>query len=255
MTAAPPLLLLLHGIPDTGRVWSPLLRALAPPGPCRAPDLPGFGAARVPFRPHRLDDLSAAVERLAADQPAPPLVVVAHDVGGLFALAWATSRPQRLAALVLINTSVFPDRRWHWGARILKTPVLGAAAVRFMPKRAFVRELKRAANGHLDDVAIAATHAAFGPAARRTARALYRLQRADVLADLPGRTRALTMRVPTLVVWGDRDPYLPPAFAERFGARAVVHHPDLGHWPHREAPARVAADIQRFLDDVGVWPT
>lgn len=255
MATPPNLLLLLHGIPDTGRVWGPLARALAPDLPCRAPDLPGFGAATVPFRPRHLDDLAAAIEAMLADRPAARVVLVAHDVGGLFALAWAAARPRRVAALVLVNTSVFGDRRWHWGARILKAPGLGAAAVRLMPRVAFARELKRAAAGHLDDATIAATHAAFGLTARRTARALYRLQRPCVLEDLAERVRALTRVFPTLVVWGDRDPYLPPAFAERFAARTVVHHPELGHWPHREAPTRVAGDIRGFLAELGLWPT
>jgi pimeloyl-ACP methyl ester carboxylesterase len=43
------------------------------------------------------------------------------------------------------------------------------------------------------------------------------------------------------------DPYISPRFAERFGARKVVHLPDVGHWPPIEAPAKCADAILEFL--------
>jgi len=246
-------LCLLHGIPDTGRIWDGSRAALG--GACRsvAPDLPGFGDAPPPARPRDLADLRALTDRLLArlDLPAR-FVLVVHDVGGLFGLAWAVDRPDRLAGLVILNTSVFTDRRWHWGARLLRTPLLGELAVRCMPRPAFRRELRRASAGGRSDADIDRSFDAFTPSARATTLHLYRLQGPRRLAGLEERVRALTARVPTLVVWGERDPYLPSAFAARFGAAAVRRYPDLAHWPHAEAPGRVAADLQTFLAAQGL---
>jgi pimeloyl-ACP methyl ester carboxylesterase len=58
---------------------------------------------------------------------------------------------------------------------------------------------------------------------------------------------ALTARTPTLVIWGDRDPFIAKHFAERFNAQRVVHLPDVGHWPPVEAPAECAEAILPFL--------
>ena len=69
----------------------------------------------------------------------------------------------------------------------------------------------------------------------------------DLLRDLPEDVRALTGNLPALVIWGERDPYLPSEFAERFGAGTVQLHPKLGHWPHRESAAQTAAEIGEFL--------
>jgi pimeloyl-ACP methyl ester carboxylesterase len=248
-----PTLVLLHGIPDTGRAWDGVVRALGGAYRCVAPDLPGFGAASQPARPRDLADVRGLTdELLAAHDPPERVVLVVHDVGGLFGLAWAVAHPERLAALVILNTSVFPDRRWHWGARILRTPVAGEAALRWMPRSAFRRQLRRAAAGHLDHADIDRTYDAFGPAARATALHLYRRQGPGLLAGLPEQVRALTARVATLVLWGERDPYLPAAYAGRFGAATVRRHPDLGHWPHREAPARIAAELDAFLAAQGL---
>jgi len=245
-------LALLHGLPDTGRAWDGLAAALGGAHRCVAPDLPGFGAATVPVRPRDLAELAALSDDLLATLDLPErFVLVVHDVGGLFGLAWAVAHPDRLDALVILNSSVFADRRWHWGARLLRTPLVGALALRWMPRRGFRRELERASAGHRDAADIDRSYAAFGPTARATARHLYRLQGPQLLAGFPERVRDLTAAVPTLVLWGERDPYLSPAYAERFGA-PVQRYPELGHWPHVEAPARVARDIEGFIAAQGL---
>ena len=246
-------LTLLHGLPDTGRAWDGLAAALGGAHRCVAPDLPGFGAAMAPARPRDLAEFAALTDDLLGPLDLPPRVIlVVHDVGALFGLAWAVAHPDRLAALVILNAGIFPDRRWHWGARLVRTPLIGAAALRWMPRAGFRRELVRASAGHRDAAEIDRTYDAFGPSARATARHLYRRQGPRLLAGLPERVRALTAAVPTLVLWGERDPYLPAAFAERFGAGTVRRYPDLGHWPHLEAPARVAADLDGFLAAQGL---
>lgn len=60
---------------------------------------------------------------------------------------------------------------------------------------------------------------------------------------------ALTARVPAVVLWGDRDPYISRRYAERFGARAVRHFGHLGHWTQLEAPHDVARELLAFFSD------
>jgi pimeloyl-ACP methyl ester carboxylesterase len=71
-------------------------------------------------------------------------------------------------------------------------------------------------------------------------------------ADLPLETGRIS--VPTLIVWGARDPLLPRGDQEAMateipGARFVVY-PDVGHVPILEAPARVAADVAALCEVV-----
>ncbi len=58
---------------------------------------------------------------------------------------------------------------------------------------------------------------------------------------------ALTSQAPALVLWGDRDPFISPSFAERFGAARVEHFPDYGHWLAIEAPEIVAERLTSFF--------
>jgi pimeloyl-ACP methyl ester carboxylesterase len=76
---------------------------------------------------------------------------------------------------------------------------------------------------------------------------LYRASDPANFKDWEQKFLALTAAKPTLVIWGDKDPYISPRFAERFGARKVVHLPDVGHWPPIEAPAECADAILEFL--------
>jgi pimeloyl-ACP methyl ester carboxylesterase len=72
-------------------------------------------------------------------------------------------------------------------------------------------------------------------------------------------TEALkTLKVPSLVLWGAQDRWIPPAHAAEFasripGAKSVMY-PGLGHIPMEEAPERVMPDLRAFLamDNAGV---
>ncbi|MNO04863.1 Lipase 3 precursor [compost metagenome] len=59
------------------------------------------------------------------------------------------------------------------------------------------------------------------------------------------------MRAPTLVLWGERDRWIPPAhaqaFAERIPGAQLRRYAGLGHVPMEEDPQRVAADLLPFL--------
>ena len=70
------------------------------------------------------------------------------------------------------------------------------------------------------------------------------------MAD-PDLDRFLDVKVPSLVLWGDRNLYLPLSHADRVlgvipNARLEVFH-DCGHAPHKEAPGRFAAIVSDFL--------
>jgi pimeloyl-ACP methyl ester carboxylesterase len=247
-------LLLLHGNPDSGLMWDRVAAILAARCRCLAPDLPGFGHSGVPadFAP-ALAGMAEFVEALfAAAGIAEPLDLAAHDFGGPFALAWALRHPERVRRIVLINTLFFGDYRWHFWARVWRTPVLGELAMAFLNRPLFARELQRGAGRKLDPVHVARTWALITPRMKRMVLRLYRAADPAAFAPWERGLTALLARKPTLVLWGDRDPYIPARFAGRFGAAEVVHLPEVGHWPPVEAPAEVAAHMLRFLAGNGL---
>jgi pimeloyl-ACP methyl ester carboxylesterase len=95
--------------------------------------------------------------------------------------------------------------------------------------------------------AIRRAYASLTPQWKRTVLRLYRAADPAAFRAWEPRMLRLTARVPVLVLWGTKDPWIPPWVAERFGAERVVHLPDAGHWPPTEVPARVATEIGEFV--------
>jgi pimeloyl-ACP methyl ester carboxylesterase len=63
--------------------------------------------------------------------------------------------------------------------------------------------------------------------------------------------RIAELKLPTLIIWGGKDGFIPTAAAHRFhadipGSRLALFE-DLGHTPHEEDPGRTAAALKRFL--------
>src|SRR4051794_7663308 len=140
-----PAVLFLHGNPDSSVMWDDVAGRLASNFRCCAPDLPGFGLSEIPREYIRsLDGLARFVEQFrVAAEIQPSLDLVAHDFGGPFAFAWAIRNPNAVRRMVAINTVFFSDYRWHFWARIWRTPVLGEASMALMNRLILARELNR----------------------------------------------------------------------------------------------------------------
>ena len=239
--------LMLHGNPDSGLMWEDLANRLGARCRCIAPDLPGFGHSDVPdgFAPS-LDGMAQFVEEfLRAAGIARPLDVIAHDFGGPFAFAWAVKHPGDVRRIVAFNTVFHSDYRWHFWAHVWRTPVLGEISMAVMNKPLFARELRRGSSA-LSQAHIDRTWAQITPRMKREVLRLYRASVPENFKAWEDEFQALTERKPTLVIWGDKDPYVSRRFAERFNARRVVHLP-VGHWSPVEAPAECAEAILQFF--------
>ena len=87
----------------------------------------------------------------------------------------------------------------------------------------------------------------YSPAAKKMTMRLYRGTDAQNFLGWEDELLKLTQRVPTCVIWGDRDPYVSPTWADRFGAQTVHHLSDISHWPPVEAPQEVAQKLMAFF--------
>jgi pimeloyl-ACP methyl ester carboxylesterase len=142
---------------------------------------------------------------------------------------------------VIVDAVPFlPGYRWHRTARIWRTPVLGELAMG-STNRFVLRQLSREGNatpGPMPDEWIDSVLEHFDQGTQRAILRLYRSSSPDVLAAA-GEQLAL-LRVPALVVWGMKDPYVPGRFAADY-ARALpqaelLELPDAGHWPWLDRP-------------------
>ncbi len=240
--------LLPHGNPDSGIMWEGIAERLAERCRCIALDLPGFGHSEVPthFQPSH-DGMAQFVEQfLGSAAVERPVDLVAHDFGGPFAFAWAVKHPAAVRRMVVINTLFFSDYRWHFWARVWRTPILGELSMLAMNRPMFAQELRRGSKG-ISDAHIDSTWARMTPRMRKEVLRLYRPADPANFKPWEDGLLALIRTKPTLVIWGDKDPYVSSRFAERYNAQKVVHLAHAGHWAPVEAPAECADAILHFF--------
>ena len=250
--AGGPVALALHGYPESSYLWRKLLPRLADLGyRAVAPDLPGFGDSPAD-RPGTWERQVEHVERFRRALDLDRVALVVHDWGGLIGLRWACDHPATIAGLVISNTGFFPDGRWHGLAQVMRTEGQGEEFVANMNCDLFAQFLRQASAGIADD-AIDEYWKAFADEARRQSQLdLYRSGDFSKLEAYEGRLAALD--VPTLVLWGARDPFAPVGGAYRFrdeipGSKLVILD-DAGHFLMEDEPARAADEISGFLAGV-----
>ncbi|GCE06918.1 alpha/beta fold hydrolase [Dictyobacter aurantiacus] len=247
--------LFLHGAPDSGEMWSGVIERLQDHYHCYAPDLPGFGRSGVPadFQAS-LDYMATFVERVIERYGiATPLNLVVMDFGATYGLAWAASHPQQVAHLAIAGGSNFSSRyQWHGTARILRTPVLGELMMSAVSLSAQERMMRQNAPLVSPEYVRSAYELSLSkPQTRRMMLKLYRSIDPKDFVGWEDRLRELTARVPTLILWGDEDPFITPDYAESFGTSNVEHFPRNGHWLPLEIPEIVARRLGDFFAAYG----
>ncbi len=244
--------LCLHGWPQSSYMWRHLLPALASAGqPALAPDLPGFGDS-PPDPPGTWERHVEAVERFRREAGLDRVVLVVHDTGGAIGLRWACDHPEAVAGMVITNTGFFPDYEWHEIARTMRTEGQGEALVDSVSREGLAALLAAASSGS-DERAVDEYWKAFSDQeGRRGMLELYRSLDFDELEPYQGRLAELG--VPTLVLWGEKDDYLPCDYASRFareipGARLALVE-TAGHFLFEDEPERCARAMIDFLRQV-----
>lgn len=200
-----------------------------------APDLPGFGRSGKPgYLRYTIDEYATFIERFLDTVEVERVRMLVHDWGAV-GLAFAQAHPERIERLVVTNAVTFlPGYRWHRMARIWRTPVLGELAMG-ATTRPLLKLISRESNatpGPLPDAWLNTVLDHFDQGTQRAILRLYRSSPSEVLAKVGERLSSLDM--PSLVVWGMRDPYIPARFASEY-AKALPNSEllelhDAGHW-------------------------
>lgn len=243
-----PPVLFLHGNPDSADLWKGVIGQMRKSFRCLAPDLPGFGRSSAPPDfDYALQNMADFVEGvIAAIGIQEPLNLATHDLGTSFGLAWAIKHPGKVKRIAVSNAMFFSDYRWHFWGRVWRTPIVGELSMMLMNWPIFKLEMRRSSR-KLTAEHMRHTYAFMrGPMKKMIVR-LYRASTPQLFAGWENALLALTRRVPTCVLWGDHDTYIPARFAERFGAQQVHHFSDCGHWLPAEAPNEVAAHLLKFF--------
>jgi len=269
--AGRPRVLLVHGFPEASFVWDEVAALLAPQVACVAPQMRGYAGSSSPvdvaaYRArHLVADLAALIEQ----QGAPVDLLVAHDWGGAVAWALAAQRPELLRQLLIINSphpaTFLRELRTSAAQReasAYMTFLCRPDAEVLLAEDDFRRLWPFFGDGGTSPAWLdAATKERYRAVWRGGLTGALNYYRASPIrpARAPGDAvntlvlddAAVTVNVPTHVLWGERDRALLPGLLEgleRWVPRLAVERlPDATHWLVHERPAHVAAVIRRLL--------
>ncbi len=242
----------VHGNPGSRTDWTALVGATGELGRALAFDMPGFGQADKPRSlPYEVPAYAAFLQGAMAQLGVERAHLVLHDFGGPFGLTWGLEHADAWASVVLIDVGVLPGYRWHSLARRWRTPLLGELMHAWIPRAGWRRAMERSNPKGLPLDFVDKMYDDYDRGTRRTVLALYRATPdPDAMSSTLGPALA-RLRKPALVVWGGKDPYAGPEYAERqrefFDVRDVLLLPESGHWPFIDDPAPVERAVVSFL--------
>jgi len=263
------LVLLLHGWPQDSSSWRSVAPQLVEAGyRVACPDLKGFGRSDAPRRGYDPETLADEIAQLIRNLHARRAIVVGHDWGGAVALATAFRHPGRVRGLVTASSPFRQiDLTAAWHIPLLNLPLLPQLAFRVAGgplTRGAIRHSSVVDDAYTDEVLDAYAQAV--RAAPTAWLSYYRTLSRRAVVDLAVRRVRRRMsflrapegphrlRVPTAVVWGEKDRATPFALAPQVARdldATLIGIPDVGHFVHEEAPEAFAQAVL----DLGRWVT
>lgn len=245
-------IVLIHGIPGGPQAWHPVGMQLAQHHHVIIPHLLGFAGSSRPSEVQALwaDAQAAAIQAALARLGIQSAMLVGHDFGGPVA-AMLLRQPQvEWTHLALLSANIFTDTPIPFPLSLTTLPAVGALAKSLIFSRPSLAMMLRQGVGrggtvlqpgvylgdHAQDRAIAAIFAY----ALSNIQSLY----APIEAALAGS------RLPTLVAWGDQDPFFSAAQGRRtaeFVGGEFILFQGAGHFLPAERPAELVDALARHL--------
>jgi pimeloyl-ACP methyl ester carboxylesterase len=243
-----PAVLLLHGFPASSYLWRRLMPALAPFHRVLAPDLLGLGASDKPAdAPFDIRAQAGYVRELVAKLGIDRLAVIGHSTGG--GIAQLLAADPGVETLVLLDSIAFD--RWPAQAvtelQVVPRERETIATIEVVVRSAFSLGMREGALSEEDLAAYLAPwrEPTAVPAFFRWARSLDGVG----LRELAPAMAAWEQ--PTLLLWGEEDPFHPPAVAEELQdaipTSALGLVPGCGHFLPEEAPETIDPIIAEYL--------
>lgn len=255
-----PLIVLIHGITGTSAQWNPVIDLLSERYSVLAPDLLGHGESAKPRGDYSLGAYAVMIRDLMVALGHRRGTIVGHSLGGGVAMQFAYEYPVFAERLVLVDAGgIGPDvhpllRAATLPGSELVLPLIAHARVLSLGS-AVSRALGALGfNAGSDLAEMARGYSSLGDA---EARAAF-LHTVRAVIDIRGQRVCAADRLylaailPTLIVWGERDPLIPVAHADDAhrlvpSSRLEIFE-DAGHFPQLDDPIRFARVLSDFID-------
>jgi pimeloyl-ACP methyl ester carboxylesterase len=250
-------LLLIHGFGINLETWEAWVKLLSNDYRLVSLDLPGHGLTRAPagYQPS-LTSFADVTAQFAAQQGLGRYTVVGNSMGGHTAWLMALRHPAAVEALVLSNAGGWSEAQRSGQAplvfRLINDEHLAPYLAQIDPRplmknglEAAFADKSRVTNrivNRYSDMALAPGH-------RMLLGGIVRSMNPAVRAS---KEKLAGIKVPTLILWGEKDEVIPVRNAQKFkdaipGSTMVIY-PNIGHLPYEEAPELSVKDLKAFLE-------
>ena len=252
-----PPIVLMHGFPDNLHLYDRLVPYLSPPRRVVAFDFLGWGSSEKPdpypyTATNQVGDLDAVIEQLRLER----VVLVAHDASGPPAIDWALDHPDRVVALILLNTYYCemptlrsPEAIWLFSTPMVRRVARGLSSMfnHLIFRRMYWWQVGRFfADTQIRSEFLPLLYQQFD--ATPSARPAFFSLNEDLLPTIRSRTnqvpRLKEFNRPVRIVFGDADPYLnrgvARSFSELFPQSELFLLPGARHFVQMDEPEKVA---------------
>ena len=256
-----PVILLLHGLPSSSRMFQSLLTRLSDSYRLVAPDYPGFGHSDWPDPkefPYTFDHIATVMEDFVQTLGLSHYALYMQDYGGPVGFRMALAHPERVQALIVQDAVAHNEglganwatRRAFWADRqtneeALRKNLLSMAATK-------TRHVGDDPNVELYDPDLWTDEYAFlnSPGQAQIQSDLFYDYRTNV-EDYP-KWQAWMQKIQPrlLVIWGKHDLSFDPGEPERYRKdvpKAQVHVLDAGHFALDTKADEIAALVSQFM--------
>lgn len=247
-----PTILLIHGSMQDLYDWDGWVEVLSSDYRVVRIEMPGAGlTGPVTTGDYSIDNTMRTVDALMDKLGPERFALVGTSLGGVVAFRYASTRPDRVAALILMNAAGVE----YGNEKILPPqPQRYHESLSSKLSRGQVETLLRAVYVDPDKVAPSRIQRGF-----EYQRRLHRDDEAKAIVSAYDRGQPNVVlgriKAPTLVLWGGANRALDPKVADEFVSMLTsaaklekVVVPGMGHWMHVEAPAQSVRPAKDFVD-------
>lgn len=253
-----PVLVLLHGSNADLHTWDAWTRILSDQFRVIRFDQIGHGlTGPIPSGEYSQQEMTAVLERLRVKLGIDRFALAGNSMGGGLAARYASTYPQHLSALILVDAAGAPRNagggRGNIGFTIAAMPGINLLAESITPRSLIERSFRQSVSNQA--VVTEAAVDRYWELLRYPGNRAATLKRFSGVRTpfKPAELARITM--PTLILWGDEDKLIPVGdaqfFAQGIKNSRVKIFPGVGHIPHEEAADLSAAEVRAFLSPQG----